>query len=235
MTVRHIAAVKTARYVVLGPEAGPVSEVWVACHGYGQLAAFFARHFRSVERPQRLVLVPEGLSRFYLDPGSSPGQAPGSFGRYERVAASWMTRDDRETDIADTNRFLDDVLVAACTRADVDVRTVPLVGFGFSQGTATVTRWLAQSPLVRQRDERVRRLVLWGGGLPHDLDLAAEHGWLATADLTLVAGDRDGLATPARVMEQERRMTAANVPHRVVSFAGEHRLCLLYTSDAADE
>ena len=216
MTVRHIAAVKTARYVVLGPEAGPVDEVWVACHGYGQLAAYFARHFRAVEAPGRLVVVPEGLSRFYLDGGDG--------GRYERIGASWMTRDEREADIADTNRYLDDVFVAVCARAEADVQTVPLVVFGFSQGTATVTRWLAQSPLVRARPERVRRLVLWGGGLPHDLDLAAEAGWLATSDLTLVAGDRDGLATPARVLEQECRMTAAGLPHRVVSFAGEHRL-----------
>ena len=216
MTVRHIAAVKTARYVVLGPEDGPVREIWMACHGYGQLAAYFARHFRAVERPGRLVVVPEGLNRFYLDGGDG--------GRYERVGASWTTRDGREADIADTNRYLDDVFVAVCARAEADVQAVPLVGFGFSQGTATVTRWLSQSPLMRGRSERVRRLVLWGGGLPHDLDLPAEAGWLAAADLTLVAGDRDALATPARVLEQERRMTAAALPHRVVSFPGEHRL-----------
>ena len=131
---------------------------------------------------------------------------------------------ERETDIADTNRFLDDVLVAACTRAGADPLTVPLVGFGFSQGTATVTRWLAQSPLLAARVERARRLIVWGGGLPHDLDLAAERPWLAHADLTLVAGDRDPIATPARLLKQERRMTAAGIPHRVVSFAGEHRL-----------
>ena len=216
MTVRHIAAVKTARYAVLGPETGPVAEVWVACHGYGQLVSYFGRHFRAVERPGRLVVLPEGLNRFYLDGGEG--------GRYERVAASWMTRDERETDIADTNRFLDDVFVAACTRAGADPLAVPLVGFGFSQGTATVTRWLAGSPLLAARAERARRLILWGGGLPHDLDLARERRWRATADLTLVAGERDPIATPARVLEQERRMTAAGIPHRAVSFAGEHRL-----------
>ena len=224
MTVRHIAAVKTARYVVLGPEDGPVREVWVACHGYGQLATYFARHFRAVETPGRLVVVPEGLSRFYLDGdngGRAAGQAPA---RYERVAASWMTRDDREADIADLTRYLDDVFVAVCTRANADPKTVPLTAFGFSQGTATVSRWLALSPLLAQRAERVARLILWGGGLPHDLDLAAEMPWLAPAGLTLVAGDRDALATPARILEQERRMTDAGLPHRVVHFQGEHRL-----------
>lgn len=211
---------------MLGPEDGPADEVWMACHGYGQLAAYFARHFRAVERPRRLVVVPEGLSRFYLDGGDG--------GRYERVGASWMTRDERETDIADTHRFLDDVFVAACTRAGADPVSVPLVGFGFSQGTATVTRWLAQSPVVAQRAERVRRLILWGGGLPHDLDLESESAWLAAAGLTLVAGDRDPLATPARILEQEARMRAAGLPHRVVSYAGEHRLNDRVMRDLAD-
>ena len=215
MPVRTIETVKTARYVVLGPEEGPVTEVWLAVHGYGQLAEFFSRHFRAIERPGRLVVVPEAPSRFYAD---------GESGRYSRVGASWMTRDLRESDIADTVRYLDDVLVAATARAGVDLRTVPLAGVGFSQGTVVLVRWLAFSPLVRQRADRVQRLVLWGGGLPHDLDLAAEVSWLSRASIALVAGDRDAVATPARVMEQEARLTAAGIPHQAVAFAGEHRM-----------
>ena len=215
MTLRKIAAVKTARYAVVGPEDGPVDEVWLACHGYGQLVPYFARHFRAVERPGRLVVVPEALSRFYIDGGT---------GRHERVGATWMTREARETDIADVTRFLDDVLVAACARADVDPHTVPLTAFGFSQGTATVTRWLALSPLARRRQRRVEGLVLWGGALPHDLDLAAERAWLSQADLTLVAGDRDEIATPGRIVREERRLAEADVPYRRIGYDGGHRL-----------
>ncbi len=215
MTVRQIAAVKTARYAVLGPEDGPAREVWVACHGYGQLAPYFARHFRAVERPGRLVVVPEALSRFYV----------GDIGaRDRRVGASWMTREEREADIADTVRYLDDVFVAACARADADPHAVPLTAFGFSQGAASVVRWLALSPLAARRPVRASRLILWGGAMPHDLDLGDHAGWLAEAGVTLVAGDRDGFATPGRVLEQEARLTAAGVPVETVSFAGEHRL-----------
>ena len=214
MQIRDIAAVKTARYAVLGPEDGPVSEVWVACHGYGQLVPYFARHFRTVQAPGRLVVVPEALSRFY---------AGDLAGRDRRVGASWMTREARETDIADIVRYLDDVFVAACTRAGADPHAVALSGFGFSQGTATVARWLHLSPVLARRDRRADRLVLWGGGLPHDLDLAAA-GWLGHADVTLVAGDRDGFATPARVLEQQARLEAAGIAHTARSFPGEHRL-----------
>ena len=214
VTLRSIAAVKTARYAVLGPEEGPVREVWMACHGYGQLAPYFARHFRAAEAPGRLVVVPEALSRFYL--GDLTGHD-------RRVGASWMTREARDTDVADTVRYLDDTFVAACARAEADPAAVPLVGFGFSQGTATVTRWLARSPLLARRERRARRLILWGGALPHDLDLGAEP-WLRQAGVTLVAGDRDAFATPARVLEQEGRLRAAGVPFESRQFAGEHRL-----------
>ena len=215
VTTHSIAAVKTARYVVLGPEDGPVDEVWMACHGYGQLATYFGRHFRAVERPGRLVVVPEALNRFYAGRGE---RRTG-----DRVGASWMTREAREDDIADVVRFLDDVFVAACARADADPRAVPLVGFGFSQGAATVARWLALSPLVAARARRADRLILWGGALPHDLDLDAA-GWLRQTGVTLVAGDRDAFATPARVIQQERALSAAGVPFETTSFAGEHRL-----------
>ncbi|MDT0630279.1 esterase [Rubrivirga sp. S365] len=216
MTVRQIAAVKTARYAVLGPEDGPVDEVWMACHGYGQLATYFARHFEGALRPGRLVVVPEALSRFYVTEG---GRRVG-----ERVGASWMTREDREAEIADTVRYLDDVFVAACARADADPRAVRLGGMGFSQGTSTVVRWLAYSPLIQSRERRAGRLVLWGGALPHDLDLGEHAPWLNAADLRLVAGDRDSFATPGRILKEERRLTDAGVAYESTSFSGGHRL-----------
>ncbi|HLA64604.1 MAG TPA: hypothetical protein VK610_09275 [Rhodothermales bacterium] len=205
---------RTARYYTLG--TAPVREVWLACHGYGQLAARFAAHFEPLAADGRLVVAPEGLSRFYTDD------------RHERVGASWMTREAREDEIADQIRYLDAALTEACEHAGVDPVAVPLVAFGFSQGAATAVRWLALSPLARAREaargRRADRLVLWGSSLPHDLDLAAEAPWLTPLDLTLVAGDRDPLAPPGRVLAEEKRLRAAGLPFRTVTFAGEHRL-----------
>jgi predicted esterase len=215
MTVHTIEAVKTARYVVLGAPDGPAQEVWVACHGYGQLATRFARHLRPAERAGRLIAVPEALSRFYLD---------GAERRYERVGASWMTREAREADIADTVRYLDDVFVAVCARAGADPRAVPLGVLGFSQGTATASRWLHRSLLLRARPRRVQRLVLWGGGLPPDLDPAAERAWLDDAALTFVAGEADEVVPPARVGEQVAAVRAAGVAAALRTYDGGHRL-----------
>lgn len=218
MTTHPIQTPRTARYVTLGgpspeaPESTPVDEMWMACHGYGQLAERWARHFEPLASPTRLVVVPEGLSRFYLDD------------RYQRVGASWMTREDRESEIEDQIAYLDGVMAEACGRVGADPQSVRLVGFGFSQGTATICRWLERSPLVAPRPRRADRLIVWGGRLPTDMDLGGERAWLAEADFHLVAGDRDAFATPARVIEQEKKLRAADIPYRLVSYPGEHRL-----------
>ncbi|MEL6613070.1 MAG: hypothetical protein AAFQ53_13305, partial [Bacteroidota bacterium] len=71
MTTHRIETPRTARYVTLGgpeapqaPDADPpeasgasgVREVWLACHGYGQLAERWARHFAPLAGPQRLIV-----------------------------------------------------------------------------------------------------------------------------------------------------------------------------------
>ncbi|CAN5560128.1 esterase [soil metagenome] len=189
------------------PEA---REVWIACHGYGQLGEIFARHLEGIAGGRRLVLVPEGLSRFYLDHAD---------GAYERVGASWMTREDRESEITDQVAYLDAVLSETIRGLDESPR---IVGFGFSQGGATITRWIDQSPLLAKRAKRVDRLILWGSAPPEDLDLADT--WLAEADLTLIVGSEDPFATPERMAHHEALLTDANIPFQRVDYAGGHRI-----------
>lgn len=211
MQEHALAVYRTARYFVLGEPSGPVEEVWVVCHGYGQHPARFLRPFRAVEAPHRLIVAPEGLSRFYLEGVNEP---------HRRVGASWMTREAREAEIEDYVRLLDTVYADALHRAGL-VRA-RLVVLGFSQGGATATRWLAHSPALG--DPPADRLILWGSALPHDLDLEAHAGWLGRARLTLVAGTDDAWATPERMAEQERALRAHGVSYETVRFDGEHQL-----------
>jgi predicted esterase len=212
MQAHPLSTPRTARYYTLGGSAGPVAEVWVALHGYGQQAARFLRPFEAVAGPDRLVVAPEALSRFYTD------------GAHQHVGASWMTREDREAEIADYVAFLDGAFADACRRTGADPHAVRLVALGFSQGAATAARWLALSPLLAGQQPRAARLVLWGADLPHDLDLPAAHPWLSAVDLTLVVGDADAYATPERVAAMEARLREADVPYRLVGFPGGHRI-----------
>ena len=75
--VEHLTVERTARCAVLGERDDDLRDVWFVLHGYGQLAADFLAGFGAVAEPGRLLVAPEGLSRFYTE---------GSSGK---VGASW--------------------------------------------------------------------------------------------------------------------------------------------------
>src|SRR5215213_7354677 len=127
MHEHHLSVTRTARYYTLGPLDGAPREVWVVCHGFGQLASRFLRHFDAIDDGTRLVVAPEALQRFYLDELKIPAAE-------RRVGATWMTREDRLADINDYVGYLD----ALCEEL---FRRVPrgsarLVVLGFSQGVS---------------------------------------------------------------------------------------------------
>jgi predicted esterase len=131
-----------------------------------------------------------------------------------------MTREDRLAEIGDYVRWLDAALDAAT--GGFDASRARLHVLGFSQGAVTATRWLHARH--RRGLPPAARLVLWGGTVPHDLDLAADGEVLRRTPLTLVAGDDDRFATPALVAEQGARLDAAGVPYTLVRYAGGHRI-----------
>jgi len=205
MREHHLSVPRTSRYFVLGEPGPAVREVWFVLHGYGQLAARFLKAFSALDDGSRLVVAPEGLSRFYLDPA----------GR-DKVGASWMTREDRLNEIADYVRYLDAVSTEVRGRLDSD--TARVHALGFSQGTATACRWAALGTAP------VDRLVLWGGEVPPDLDLVAARERLAPLDLVLVAGSRDEFITPKVLARDEERLRGAGIAYRVIRFEGGHEI-----------
>ena len=201
---------RTARYATVG-EAGPaVREVWFVCHGYGQLAPRFARHCEALADGTRLVVAPEALNRFYLDAQAGGRHADA------KVGATWMTREDRLAEIDDYVRYLDALsahVLGELGRGDVVVRVL-----GFSQGVATVSRWLAFG------HARVDHLILWAGLLPHDVPLADVVGRLRGVRLSLVLGSHDDFARPDVVARQEATLRAADVRYELLTFDGGHQL-----------
>ncbi len=200
---------RRARVLSLGDDAPPDAELWIACHGYRQLARPFLEPFRRIAEGSRTIVAPEALSRFYVEDALSGPHGPES-----RVAASWMTREDRENEIRDYVGYLDRVTEAWMERRRPD----RVVAFGFSQGAATAARWA-----VLGRTS-VDRLVLWAGGLPPDPAPATVADRLRTLRPILVAGSEDPWATPEALGRQVERMAALNVTCDVVRFRGGHRL-----------
>ena len=202
----HFTTSRSARYYTLGPDAAAAREVWFLLHGYGQLAGRFLGAFQFLDDGTRCLVAPEALSRFYL------GEAAG---RHDKVGASWMTREDRLTDIADYVRYLDalhgDVLRGRGATGGVSV-------LGFSQGTATAARWLALG------SARADRLILYGGEVPPDLDLAAARERWERTEVTLVAGSHDSYITPKILARDEERLRSHGIEYRVERFDGGHEV-----------
>jgi predicted esterase len=201
MVEHHLSVPRTARFFTLGNEATP-TELWFVLHGYGQLAARFIRHFEPLDDGSRLVVAPEGLSRFYIEANHA-----------DKIGASWMTQEDRLVEIADYVRYLDAVYAA------VGGATAPrVVVFGFSQGTATAARWLATGTA------RADRLILWGGEVPPDLDLAAARARWPETGVTLVAGNTDPFITAKVLARDEARLRENGIVYQVERFEGGHEL-----------
>lgn len=207
MEEHHLPVPRTARYYTLGAVSTAVSEVWFVCHGYGQLAGRFLRHFAPLDDGTRLLVAPEGLSRFYLAEAGEP---------HEKVGATWMTREDRLTEINDYVNYLDALYAEVFRR--VERAGVRVHVLGFSQGTATVCRWVAFGAAG------VDRVVLWGGEVPPDLDLAAARERLAPTRPIVVVGRGDEFITPKILARDAERLRAHGIPYRLVTFEGGHEI-----------
>jgi predicted esterase len=201
----HLTTIRRARYFTAGGGEG-VSEVWLVIHGFGQLAQSFGRTFERVATPRRLIVAPEALNRFYLEEG------PGGSHAGARVGATWMTREDRDADIADYVDWLDAVHAA----------TVPagarVTALGFSQGVATVSRWLTLGT------RRAHRFVAWAGQLPPELDLGALRDRLDGGPLVIVRGTTDRYATWINEEENRTRLRESGIGVESLTFEGGHRL-----------
>jgi predicted esterase len=211
ITPHAIRVRRTARYFTLGPTHGFPRELWVVCHGYGQLAQRFLSQFAVLDDGTRLVVAPEALSRFYVDP------LPARRGQVDpRIGASWMTREDRESEIHDYVAYLEQLTIEV--RHHLTGAGPRIVVLGFSQGTATVCRWLAASEL------RADEIVLWSGGIPPELSVAEWAETLHGARLSLVAGESDEVVTADAVAAEGERLSAAGVAFTLQRYPGGHRI-----------
>lgn len=198
---RHITVPRTARYHVLG-DPSTAQELRLVLHGYGQLARYFLRHFEGLGNG-RLIVAPEGLSRYYTDAG------------HTRVGATWMTREDRGNEITDHVNYLDRLCAELIRIAG---RSLPVHVLGFSQGVATAARWTTLGHTTPAS------LVLWGGQLPPDLPSGVLGERWASTPVTLVHGAQDELVPKAVMATAHQRLLSEGVACKLVEHPGGHAL-----------
>lgn len=146
--MKHVQISISASYYTLGDLTSETKYVWLVCHGQGQLAEYFIKKFMSLDDTENFIIAPQGLSKYYLN------------GFTGRVGASWMTKEDRETEIQNQQS-----LISAVWEKEVGGSFGgEIILFGFSQGAATISRFAAFSKLP------FSKMVLWAGGFAHDLN-----------------------------------------------------------------
>ena len=199
MRQEKITVRKTARLVILGNENNP-QRLWILCHGYGQLAAEFAETCRVLDNGKNLLIFPEGLHRFY------------SKGAYGRVGASWMTKEARLDDIQDNFNYLEEVLKMHKDRFP----EAKLVLLGFSQGGASVCRWLEQS------SQTIDHLVLYGATFPSDMRSGLHFGEKVNRDILFVLGNADPYISKEEKENQFELLKKSGKAVKQIDFEGAH-------------
>jgi predicted esterase len=207
MVPHSLVIPRTAHYYLLGSPTPATRELWFVLHGYGQLAEYFIRHFRGLTdeaQPEHTVIVaPEALNKFYLD------------GTHGRVGATWMTKEKRQPEIDDYVNYLNQLYQLIRPLAP-EARVTLL---GFSQGTATVSRWLCHLP------EAPAQLVLWAGAFPEDMAFDAAPALQSGAtQLHTVLGDDDPYVTEESKIRQARFIADHGLLPIHHSFVGGHTL-----------
>ena len=191
-----------ALYHQLGIINEDTEEVWFTLHGYGQLSKYFIRKFRSIANDKRVIVAPGGLSRFYLE------------GFDGRVGATWMTSEERLLDIENYIHYLQSVYEEV--KRKLGDKPVKVHFLGFSQGAATVVRWL------EKHEDPFERLILWAGSFPHDMDFPVIGHKLADKRVVMVRGDQDPFVTEEVKQRQLEVINKLGLPIKHVSFEGVH-------------
>ncbi len=189
---------RTARYYVSGEITPGTKNLWYVIHGYGQLAAEFIKQFDYLADPQTAVIAPEGLSRAYF--GDKPG-------------ASWMTKEDREHEIEDYVKYLDNLY----EELTAGISGKPLVNvLGYSQGVHTAARWFTIG------GSGIQRLILCSSDFPRDTDFEKLNSRLKKAAMYYIWGDNDEFISKAAFEKSVELLVGNQVNFENYPFKGKH-------------
>lgn len=203
MKKHFLPVTKTARYYTLGSLNSETKAIWIVCHGYGQLAEYFIKKFQALEESKNFVIAPEALSKFYLEGFSG------------RVGATWMTKEERETEIQDYIHYLNQLY----NLYNLKELNKPIIVLGFSQGVSTICRWVVSQKI------NFSQLILWAGVFPPDLNKDFQFSMEALEDkkIGIVYGKQDPFLKEEHLKEIDvLKNNFKNI--KVITFEGKHEV-----------
>ena len=197
-----IKITKTARYQTYG-NLNTAKHVWFVLHGYGQLAKYFIRNFHVLNPDEHFVVAPEGFHRFYLN------------GFDGRVGATWMTKEARLDDIDDYVSFLDQVYETAIPDGTTE-KTV--ITFGFSQGVATASRWIAYGK------HKPNKAIMWAGSFPPDLEPVKAEKSFSSIQTFCCVGTADPFVKEKQIEATKKHLEGLRIDADWFTYKGAHKI-----------
>tara|TARA_B100001989_G_C24534539_1_gene463560 strand:+ start:682 stop:1332 length:651 start_codon:yes stop_codon:yes gene_type:complete len=204
MEKKNISISKKARYFQLGKVSEQTKTIWFVFHGYGMLSQYFIKKFKSLENNQTVIISPEALSRFYIGEN------------YDRVGASWITKEDKINDIDDNNNYLNSLFQS--TTKNINLNSINIHVLGFSQGGATACRWILNSSI------KINSLALWGADIPIDCLSENNRGKWNQFKTTLIVGKRDEFISDENKKEFTKILNAYNLDYELIEYNGTHKI-----------
>ena len=204
MEKKNISISKKARYFQLGKISEQTKTIWFVFHGYGMLSQYFIKKFKSLENNQTVIISPEALSRFYIGEN------------YDRVGASWITKEDKINDIDDNNNYLNSLFQS--TTKNINLNSINIHVLGFSQGGATACRWILNSSI------KINSLALWGADIPIDCLSENNRGKWNQFKTTLIVGKRDEFISDENKKEFTKILNAYNLDYELIEYNGTHKI-----------
>ncbi len=198
---KHIEVQLQSSYRTLNELKETTKRIWIVFHGQGQLTEFFLKKFEVLEPKDHFIIAPQGLSKYYLN------------GFTGRVGASWMTKEDRLTEIENQFRYIDAVIAA-----EINDHHAEIVLLGFSQGTAAMMRYAKNARL------NFNKMILWAGTVPPELTPGMIEHW-RDFEGHFVYGDEDQFDNNGQFdKEHEKFEKLLGQPAQKHIFHGKHEV-----------
>jgi predicted esterase len=198
---RFIEAEVHGRYLTVPPAAPGPAPVLIGFHGYAENAEIQLERLRTIPESHRWIVVSiQALHRFYQR-------------QTNLVVASWMTRQDRETAIADNIAYVNKCIDAVTA----EWPALPTIVFaGFSQGVGMAFRAAVHST---HGTAGVSGVIAAGGDIPPEITPTG----LSRVSAALIArGKSDLLCTAEQFDQDEQRLRNCSVRVDALRFDGGH-------------
>ena len=187
-------------YETLSELHSNTKQTWLVCHGIGYLSGSFGRLFQPLDLERNYIIVPQAPAKYYKDSA------------YQKVGASWLTRENTEIDIQSILNYLD-----AVRESEKEAFQKDLILLGYSQGVSVVARWMARHQIA------CKAVVFISGGFPKEVDADAMKAYQETPIYHIV-GKNDPYFRDQDIDTERQRLTQIFPKFHEIWHDGGHEL-----------